>query len=153
MKKVIPLLLVLAMAFSFVGCGQAKNPDLSEVMKQVQTDIKFPEMAEQTATDLAYFGYEGVAPDDVEEIQWIMASSGMTPEEVLIVKMKEEKSVSDMKAAMEKHKETVYQASRDYSPEQIGLIDDAVIETKGQYAFYAVTPDNDTAKKIFKESF
>ena len=102
---------------------------------------------------MVYFGYEGVSSDDVEEIQWIMASSGMTPEEVMIVKMKEGKSAADMKAAMEKHKETVYQVSRDYSPEQISLIDSAVIETKGQYAFYAVTPDNDTAKKIFKESF
>ena len=47
MKKAIPLLLTLIMMISFVGCGQAKTPDLSEVMKQIQTDIKFPEMAEQ----------------------------------------------------------------------------------------------------------
>ena len=154
LKKMLPLLLAALLLFVFTGCQEeAKNPKVADVMTKVRSEIEFPEMAEKTIDDLASFGYDELDPADVEECAYIIASSGLTAEEVFIVKLKSEDQVADVKKMMETRRDQIAATAQDYTPELMDQINKAVIETKGPYAFFAITGDNEKAKKIFTEMF
>ncbi len=154
MKKLLPALLAIMMMFSLISCGEeAKNPKAADVMTKIRSEIEFPEMAEKTKDDLASFGYDELDTADIEDCAYIIASSGLTAEEVFIVKLKDTGDVAAVKKMMEARRDQIAATAQDYTPEEMDKITKAVIETKGRYAFFAITGDNAKAKEIFKEMF
>lgn len=158
MKRFIALCLAFVMLLGLAGCAgtdgeEAKNPDVADVMAKLTSELTFPEMSEKTVDDLPYFGYDTLDVSKVEDMAFIIASSGLTAEEVLIVKMTEEAAAKELKALMEEHRDQVAATAEGYTPEEMGKINSAVIEAKGQYAYFAITTDNEKAKTIFDESF
>lgn len=154
LKRILPLLLAAALLLVLTGCKEeAKNPKVADVMTKVRSELEFPEMAEKTKEDLSSFGYDELDPADVEESAYIIASSGLTAEEVFIVKLKDEAKAEDVKKMMETRRDQIAATAQDYTPELMDQINKAVIETKGPYAFFAITGDNAKAKQIFDEMF
>lgn len=152
-KRLLPAFLA-AMVFCLAGCqAEAKNPKVADVMTKIRSEIEFPEMAEKSVEDLASFGYDELDPADVEESAYIIASSGLTAEEVFIVKLKSEEKAQDVKKMMETRRDQIALTAQDYTPELMEQINGAVIEVKGPYAFFAITGDNDKAKEIYNEMF
>ncbi|MCI8406199.1 MAG: DUF4358 domain-containing protein [Oscillospiraceae bacterium] len=159
MKKVFRLLalaLALTAALALAACAQketAKNPKVSDVMAKVRDGISFPEMAEKTIEDLAFYGYDQLDPAKVEEAAFIIASSGLTPEEVFIVKLTDAAGAEEVQKLMEARRDQIAATSQDYTPELMDQIEGAVIGAKGVYAYFAITNDNDQAEQIFDEQF
>lgn len=153
MKKWIALLLAAMMVLPFAGCTkEQKTPKTADIMSAIRSEIEFPEMVEKTVDDLSGYGYD-LSADDVEEMSYIIASSGLTAEEVFIVKAKDSNQAEEIKGMMESRRDQVADTAADYTPDQMDEINKAVIETKGNYAFFAITGDNTKAKKIFEEAF
>lgn len=159
MKRVFAVMAALLMAASFAGCNSggddtpAVEPDVSEIMDAVREEIAFPEMAEQTVEDLAVYGYDELSADDVEEVAYAIASSGLTAEEVMILKLRDAEKADAVKEMMTSRRDSIAATAQDYNPEQMGIINDAVIETRGSYCFFAITADNAKAKQIFEDAF
>lgn len=161
MKRVFAAMAALLLMASFAGCSPkeeggdspAVEPKVSEVMASVQKEITFPEMAEQTVNDLAVYGYDELSTEDVEEVAYAIASSGLTAEEVMVLKLKDESKAASVKEMMVKRRDSIAATAQDYTPEQMDIINNAVIETKGKYCFFAITSDNKKAKQIFEDSF
>lgn len=156
MKKMLCLAFALVMAVSFAACqpgGEAKNPAVADVATKLTTEIKFPEMAQQQASSLQYYGYDGVDTTNIEEVSYQIASSGQTPEEILVLKMKDDSQIADIKTMMEKRRDNIAATAADYTPELVEEINSAVIGTSGVYAYMAITPDNKKAKEILDDMF
>lgn len=154
MKKWTLLILSVVLMFSFTACSsENKNPKVSDVMSRVRNEIEFPEMSEKSVDDLASYGYDQLDSSKIEESSFIIASSGSTAEEVFIVKLKDADAIDDLKKMMETRRDQIAETAADYTPEEMDKITKAVIETKGNYAFFAITGNNTQAKKIFSEEF
>lgn len=157
MKRIITVLLTAIMVvMSFAACGtneDTKSPKVADVAQAVTESIAFPEMTIQTAEDLQYYGYGELNIDDVEECYYAIASSGLTPEEILIVKLKDEAGISELKAMMESRLDSIAAVAADYTPELMEQLETAVIEAKGRYAYFVISGDNVKAKEIFEQQF
>lgn len=155
-RGLLALVMALAAALMMAACSQgaeAKNPKVSDVMTKVRDEINFPEMAEKSIEDLAFYGYDQLDAGKVEESAFIIASSGLTPEEVFIIKLTDEAAAEEVEKMMEARRDQVAATSRDYTPELMDQIEGAVIGTKGCYAYFAITNDNEQVEKIFDEQF
>lgn len=153
MKKWIALVLAALMALPFAGCtGEQKTPKTADIMSSIRSEIEFPEMAEKTVDDLPGYGYD-LSADDVKQMSYIIATSGLTPEEVFIVEAKDEATAAKIEEMMKTRRDQIADLASTYSPEEMDKINKAVIMTKGSYAYYAVTGDNSKAKKLFEAAF
>ena len=157
MKKLICLAAALLMAVSFAACQpggeEAKSPVVADVAAKLAAEIKFPEMASQEAASLQYYGFDEIDTSNIEELSYQIASSGLTPEEVLIIKMKDDSQIADIKTMMETRRDKIAATAADYTPELVNQLDTAVIGTSGVYAYMAITPDNKKAREIIDEMF
>lgn len=155
MKKFALLMAALFVMFGLAGCGETevKNPDVADVMAQIKSEIAFPEMADHGADELQYYGYDTLNADQIDSAAYTIASSGLTAEEVLIIKLKDAKDADAVKAMMETRRDQIAATAMDYTPEEMNKINTAVIGAKGQYVYFAITGDNEKAKEIFNESF
>ena len=153
MKKWIALVLAALMALPFAGCsGEKKTPATADIMSSIRSEIEFPEMVEKTVDDLPGYGYD-LSTDDVTQMSYIIASSGLTAEEVFIVEAKDEATAAKIEEMMKTRRDQIADTAADYTPDQMDEINKAVILTKGSYAFFAITGDNAKAKKLFEAAF
>lgn len=152
MKKIITVILAFSMIFALTACGgngkKAQSP--SEIMTSIKKDITFPEMAEIDKASLN--GYFEIKTDDIEEMAYIIAGGGATADEVLILKMKDGADINDIKTKVEARKKMQTELFESYSPNEVPKLKSSVVETKGNYIFFAITNDNAKAKKIFNDA-
>ena len=157
MRRIAVLFFALIMTVAFTACSTtenvAKSPAVADVAKTVRSEISFPDMTEQLAEDLQYYGYGDLSTADIEEAYFAIASTGQTPEEIMIVKMKDDSKTADVKKLMEARRDNVAETAADYTPELVEQLENAVIETKGAYAYYVVSGDSKKAKDIFDAQF
>ncbi len=154
MKRWIAFLLASCMMFAFAACGkEAKNPVVADVMAEIRRGIEFPEMAEKSLEDLPGYGYDSLDSASVEEMSYIIAGSGLTAEEVFIVKCKEGTDMESIQSMMTARRDQIAQDAIDYTPSESEKVTTAVIGTAGNYAYFAITGDNAKAKEIFDASF
>lgn len=151
MKKLVALILMVTLLFSFTACAkEEKNPNVADIMSKIKEDVEFPDMSEISTADIGF--YIQLKSDDIEQLSYIIAGSGVTADEVLIVKMKDGIDITGVKALFETRKESQTTLFEPYAPDEMPKIESAVIETKGQYAIFAVTSDNAKVKKIFTDA-
>lgn len=158
--KLKQMALALVICLAAAGCAacapaeeEAKTPAVADVAKTVMESIEFPEMTTQIAEDLQYYGYGDLDVANIEEVYYAIASTGMTPEEILIIKLKDDTQIADLKKMMEARRDAIASTAADYTPELMGEIENAVIETKGNYGYFVISGDSETARKIFDEQF
>ena len=156
MKKMITLVLAVTLIFSMTACGkEIKNPNVSDIMSTIRKDVEFPDMGEikKETLNLNYdFSTEQV--EQIDQVACIIAGSGITTDEVLILKMKDKTDMSAIRKIMETRLSTQTALFESYAPDEILKLKSAVIEVKGNYAFLAITntKDSSKAKKIFNEA-
>ena len=144
-KKWMAVLLCGLMLLVSAACSQEeKNPKASDVVDELRAEIEFPEMAT--------YGYDLTA-DDVEDMCFILAGSGITADEVFVVKLKDESKADSVKKMMETRRDMVKDTAADYTPEETEKLTTAVIGSKGAYVYYAATNDNTKAKEILNNAF
>lgn len=152
MKKLLSIMmLVLAMAI-FVGC-QEKKPDIpvSEIMTQIENGTEYTK--DLGTRDLVAQGDVAenikINPEDIEEGILRKPDMGMSPMEVIVIKAKDESKVTSIKSSLEEHIEQLKGSFGGYGADAVKLIEDNVLEVKGKYILFTVSPE---AEKVW-ESF
>lgn len=153
MKKVIASFFCILTLFAFAACSStAKSPDVEAIMKEIRSgEIDLPDMAEIPLERIS--GYYDVNSDDIEQLSYIIAGSGATPDEIMIVKFTSADKAESMRSKMEERKAQISDLFTDYNPDEMPKVNSCVIETKNEYAFFAICNDNQKAKDIFSGSF
>lgn len=154
MKKIISVALmfcILTMFLALTACGgedaAPKNPSVADVMATMKKDIELPEM---TDVDKETFGViYPIAVDEIEDIAYIAAGSGITSDEILILKMKDGTDMTALKDKLVIHQKAQAELFSTYAPDEAPKIDKAAIVVNGNYALLAITSDNKAAEKIF----
>lgn len=151
MKKVITVALAIIMLFAVTACGSKKEAKaVSEIMAQVRKEIEFPEMAEISKTDIV--GYYDIDTASIEDMALIIAGGGATADEVLILKMADGTDMDAVTAKMDVRLKMQTDLFSTYNPDESTKLSSAVVKSKGNYAFLAITNDNSKAEKIFNEA-
>ena len=145
----------LVLLFVSAACSsneEVKDVNLTEVMDEIRGAIEFPEMAEVKVSDLAMYGYDLTA-DDIAEMQFILAGSGFTADEVVLIKLNDESKAESVVEMAKTRRDGIAETAQNYTPDEMDKLDTAVIGSKGPYVYYAATNDNTKAKEILENAF
>ena len=84
------------------------------------------------------------------EIKMYTCESGSHPDELIMMKAAKEEDVQALETAAKTHLTELTAQLRDYNPQEVPRVENAVVCTNGLYVFVCVTDDVETAKAILK---
>ena len=154
MKKLAVFALCTLMILSLAACGsksEAKELDLDAFAKQVIDSVEYDDdmvqLNEQIASE-----YYGLSFDGLE--QWVAYGSGTaaTTNELMLMRLKDDAAVSAAKEAVQKRIEDQTSNYEGYRPDELFRLENAVVEVRGSYLLFSISPDNDTVTKLFEDA-
>lgn len=142
------LVAVLAACLALSGCGQkaAQAPKPCEEIAAAiaQAPVRFEELVPQErAETIAYLGLDG---DLLEDSALWMDASAATTELVAVLTATDEKGAAALQGDVERFLEDMVDTYRDYAPDEVPKLKDAVLEARGRQLILIVSKDAAAAK-------
>lgn len=106
----------------------------------------------EKADEKAFKKIYGLNANDYEGVALYTSTSTMGVDEILVVKLKDNAQAGDLQASIEKRVETQLNNFDGYGVEQCQLLKDHVMKIKGNFVFFAVSPDATAIQKAFLKS-
>ena len=91
--------------------------------------------------------------NEVEDFVSYTPRTNMDVEEVLVLKVNENKNVSEIKEKINKRLQKQGESFKNYRPEKYKVIEDAILEQEGQYLIFIESENSSAVKKIIKRNF
>lgn len=160
MKKLLLLVSVLVLSMSLMACGgeekgkDEQSKDSAKAISGTAADISKAIVDEGKFTDeVVTIENEMINQKldiDGEKAEEIVCyyGTGDSANIVYVAIFKEASDASDAKTKLETYLSELKTANESYDPEELGKIDDAILEIDGKYAIMVISDDNDAAKDI-----
>lgn len=148
--KYLSLIVLIAFVVWIAVFRSGSTKAFEEVAQAVQTSILDEELILQDSQALKK--YYGLNSADYEGVLLYTSNFTMSAKEVLLIKLKDETQVEEVKAAIDERLETRRSSFEGYVPEQVQLLDQAVYSVRENYIFLAVTPEAETYRQAFARS-
>lgn len=94
----------------------------------------------------------GLNAKEFESVSYYYRQGTMEVEELLLVRVREEAQVHTVTDAAMRRKEVQLDNFRGYGAEQVKLLESSILETRGRYVLFVVSPKAQEAEKNFKKS-
>ena len=150
-KKMIAKLTaaVLLPAALLTGCGGGESAvaDVppADVLKAVTDEIPFAAAATKDESELEVY-YKDIDASKVESAALCLSVGH--PDEIAIIKFKQDSDAKDAEAALQKRLDEQIKTYESYDPDNMYKLEGAKIYSKGSYAVLLAVEDNDKAKSI-----
>ena len=142
MKKYICVLLALAVLLSLAGCGSAPaaaTQDLQAVYDSF-SDL-LPEM--MVLDDDSRVDFLGITPEECTQVITAIGAEGMSPEEVWLIQAKDQQTLEKLEAMAQSRIYDKLEEAENYVPENVPVIQSAVVKTNGLYLVVLVSQNAD----------
>lgn len=153
MKKMISLLLALALMLTLAACGGKDEEPVSIDVKalyesygQYMPDMFFPD--EDTMMN-----FLGISVEDCVQYQVAICAEGMRADEVWLMEAKDAAALENLKQLAETRVQAKLDETVSYAPDQYVVVEKAVILTNGNYLALLISPDVDVLKAGFEAAF
>lgn len=152
MKKVLSLLLVLALVLSLAACGgKEKTVDvdldaLFDSYSQYLPDMFYPD--EATMLD-----FLGIDTADCAKYKVAICAEGMRSDEVWLIQAKDEAALKNLRQLAQTRIDAKKDETVSYAPDQYAVVEKAELLTNGLYLALLISPDVDAMKAGFEAAF
>ncbi len=148
--KYILLAVLLLFIVGISGSGGISNADLERVAKKVAdgTGAENLSPADNRMVKRLY----GLNVNDYEGVALYVSDSNMEVEEILVVKLKDVSQSESVETAIEGRLRRQLESFEGYGPEQCRLLNDHVLDIRGNYILFAVDKKAKTADRVFREN-
>lgn len=155
------ILLFICCAVLLCSCGKTtssskkvEGKDLSKLeTAMLGADPTLPEMVIVRGTEedaeLNFTALSDLDYDRVSDYFYAYAKDG-SANEIAVIRMKDESDIAPMMDSINEHLKTRKGTMQEYNPEQVGLIDKAVITYEGNDVALIVSEKNGLVQKEFK---
>ena len=149
LKKIVCLLLAVIMVLPMPACGKEKNEDVKEydgnaLMQALLNQVKFDD-AMSSVGDFATLYFPEVPSSATISMY---TGSGYYADEVVLISMQSAEDLETVMASVDKHLEQMNAQFKNYIPEEVAKIDNAVIWQGGSHVIVCISNDYATAQKI-----
>lgn len=93
----------------------------------------------------------GLQPADYDGMALWYPVTNMGAEEILVVRLRDMSQQETVLAAMKARVESQIAVFEGYGPEQVALLEKAVIDVQGNFLLLIVHPDAETARTVFRD--
>lgn len=142
------LILVYIVLLLIYTSGSTKPFD--EVAAAVEEQLDKESLVKQDARALKR--YYGLNSADYEGVMFYSAEFSISALEVLLVEVKSDQQVQEVRDAIEERLESRKNTFEGYAPEQAQLIEQAQVQVRGRFIFLAVSPDAENYVATFAKS-
>jgi len=159
MKRMLTIALALVLALGLTACGGKEEnnaPPLygtSHVEAMVEAGA-FSEDLEELDADTAFVLYKladyGLAQEDLKECA-VLRSAGATCEEGAVLVFTGADKAEKAETALKDYVQSQIDANKDYRPDEIPKLEDALVSRRGESLLLAVANDLDAAKGAVSE--
>ncbi len=129
--------LLVYLAFLYTA-DRANDIPMEEIAASMEQDTDITALQKRERADLKHF-YQ-ISDGDTKGYFFYKAVSPMSVEEILIVKGRDKNQAAAFLENMESHLASQKNVFGGYGTDQMALLGDAVVETRGNYAFYMCGP-------------
>ena len=148
-KYISVFLLVVFVVWLTVFRSGSTKP-FEEVAQAVKDSIQDEELVLKDSQALKK--YYGLNSADYEGVLFYTSEFSMSAKEVVLIKVKNDHQVEEVKNAIDKRLETRIDSFEGYAPEQVQLLEEAQYVVRGNYIFLAVSPDAEEYRLAFVRS-
>lgn len=155
-------MILLALIMLITGCSQrtATKPKVNlEVLKEQMLSAaenlpRMEEVTEKTEDANELFAYLCDFPyEKVQEFFFLYsADSDRAAYEIAVIQVKEETDARELKESLKEHVESRKRMFQTYAPDQVSLIEQAIIEERGSYITLIISDQNEQMKRVFAEA-
>ena len=161
-RKLAALAGALLLAVGIVGCGggklaesEAAQVDLTAMREHMlAADTTLPEMKIVTGSDeqaeLNFTAFSDFAYDRVQDYFYAYAADGGS-QEIAVVALKDAGDAAALMRTMQSHLEDRRGALTAYAPDQLPLVDHAVIKQKGHLVAMIISEKSGLVQQAFEE--
>ncbi len=147
MKKKIFLTITLIIFLAAVYYqGNAKDVSLQSIDKQLAKEKTISSM--EKLNDRQLLQFMNLDSGKFKQFIYYKGTESLSVEELLIVKANNREDLSIVKDAVDKRIEDQLKTFESYGPNQVALLKDAVISTKGNYLFYCTGKNAEDYKEV-----
>ena len=144
----VAVLLVFVILFQ-IG-SRDSNSSLDSVTQKVTASIDLQGMEESNNRMIRKF--YGLNPEDYEGITLYAPASNMNAEELLIIKLKDASQADAATQAIQTRLETQMASFDGYGIEQYAMLEDHILDVRGNFILYVVHPDAEKADQAFRKA-
>lgn len=152
MKKIVYIIIVLAIVFSLCACGSgessAKDVDLAALYESIVPSL--PDM--MVMDENIRLNLLGINSEDCTEVITAVAAVGLQADEIWLIEAKDADALERISALAESRIEAKKEETSFYSPDQFAICEDGRIVTEGLCIAFIVSPNADSIESAFKEA-
>lgn len=148
--KYILIILLLVFIGGLLKNGEVSNSKISKVTENVTKSMDMEKLTESDHRMVKRL--YGINANDYEGVSLYVAGSNMEVEELLIVKLKSTEQAEAVEEAIKKRLDRQLESFEGYGPEQCKMLNDHVLDVKGNYILYVVNNKAKAADKAFQKS-
>lgn len=145
------------LVLSLSGCGEEKFVNFDDIYTSLVNSIEsFQTSNMQKQGEKVLENYYYIDVNDLEDGQYrIYMSDPATgnADEIAMFKVKDKESVVTIRSLIQDRVDDLKIRYKDYKPEEMKKLEDALILDKGNYVFLVVCSDNSKAKSIINKAF
>jgi hypothetical protein len=150
-------LIALTITVLFAACGKeaqqpAKEPAPADVTAAVMSSVEFMSPVEKTAENIGAY-YTDLDTASVDTMSVYVCGSGAYPDEIAVIKFKDEDGAKAGFAAVTKRFDELVSTYKDYTPAEMYKLESPVLEQKGLYVIFIDCSDNTKAKETVNAQF
>ena len=151
MKKSRLTAVLAALVILTAGCGgdKAKEIDAKGLAGSLLSEVTYEDELEELSEEMAAMQFD---TEDGVKI-YLYMGGGATAEEVAVFEAPDEAAAKKQLAHVKDFVDDQIKTERDYRPEEVKRLEDAVLEQRGKYVILCVSADSDKAREIIEKAF
>lgn len=155
-KNVFALTVIMVIILALLtGCSSkdttSKEPSIDEIDQNINDDVDISNMVESDSDKLEKL-YD-IDIDKVDNFKLYTAKTNIEANELLILKVKNEEDIGDIKEDINDRIESQTNSFKDYLPDEYFLIEKHVLKSNGNYIIFIISEEAEKIESLFDKSF
>lgn len=139
-------------AASSAKSSQATAVDVTKVADRLLNEIKYDDKLAEAEKESIDVIYPGLPKDKIKAMKIYVSSSGGTSEEIAAFEVGDEETAKEIETKLNERVEAQKTSFKNYVPEELKRLENALVIRKGNYVYLSVSGDPDKAKSIIGEN-
>ena len=139
-------------AASSAKSSQTAVVDVTKVADRLLNEIKYDDKLAEAEKESLDVIYPGLPKDKIKAMKIYVSSSGGTSEEIAAFEANDEETAKEIETKLNERVETQKTSFKNYVPEELKRLENALVIRKGNYVYLSVSGDPDKAKSIIEEN-
>ena len=135
-----------------LASSQAAAVDVTKVADRLLNEIKYDDKLAEAEKESLDVIYPGLPKDKIKAMKIYVSSSGGTSEEIAAFEANDEETAKEIETKLKERVETQKTSFKNYVPEELKRLENALVIRKGNYVYLSVSGDPDKAKSIIEEN-